>query len=108
MDQALIQLYSQQHGGSIPYYAGFPRYQIGGSFLGGLLRFALPLFKSLGASALQVAANTAQDVVEGDAPIKESIFKHVKREVKRKLDDDSGTIYKQNDRPVTRYKKRRR
>lgn len=98
MDKALIQLYSQQQGGSIPFYAGYSRHQLGGSFLGGLLRFALPLFKSFGTSALKVAANTAEDVVNRKRPLKEAMYSNFKREIKRKAPqfDDSDTIYKQS------------
>lgn len=100
MDKALIHLYSQQVGEGIPFFSGYPRHQVGGSFLGGLLRIALPLLKSFGTSALNVAANTASDVVHNDKNLKESILSNTVREVKRKLPKtvfrEEGSIYKRN------------
>lgn len=72
--------YSQpQSGLGLAVYSGTRR-QLGGSFLSGLARFALPILKKLGGKALGIASRVASDVVTNKQPFKESLKRHAKEE----------------------------
>lgn len=73
-----------QTGGGFSVYTGTRR-QLGGSFLSGLARIALPILKFLGARALNIGKNVATDVVVNKKPFTESIKTHAKDEVKKVL-----------------------
>lgn len=69
-----------QLGSGFAVYSGSRR-QIGGSFLSGLARLALPILKFFGARALNVAKNVASDVILDKQPIKQAIKKRGLQEV---------------------------
>ncbi len=84
MQDEIVDFYSQsQVGGSMPAYAGSRR--VGGGFLGNLMRFALPLLKSVGRRALNVASRTADDMVEGRRSFKDSLMDNAQEEVRSVL-----------------------
>lgn len=57
-----------QTGGGFSVYTGTRR-QVGGSFLSGLARLALPILKFLGARALNIGKNVATDVIVNKKPV---------------------------------------
>ena len=75
--------YSSPQGGGMAVFAGSRR-QLGGSFLSGLARFALPILKFLGGKVANVAGRVVTDVID-KKPILASIKRHGVREVKQTL-----------------------
>jgi len=72
--------YSQpQSGLGLPVFSGTRR-QLGGSFLSGLARFALPILKKLGGKALGVVGRVASDVISDKKPFRESLKRRAKEE----------------------------
>lgn len=79
------EFYSQpQAGGGFSVYSGTRR-QIGGSFLSGLARFALPILKFLGRKALNIGKNVATDVIVDKKPLKQSVETRIVEEAKKTL-----------------------
>ena len=85
MSNPISDFYSQplQTGGGLPVYSGARR-QIGGSFLSGLARFAVPIMKYLAPKALNFAKNTAIDVIHGKS-LKDAALNRGVDEVKTAL-----------------------
>lgn len=75
--------YSTPQAGGLAVFAGSRR-QIGGSFLSGLSRYALPVLKFLGKKVAKVAGNVISDVID-NKPVGESIKKHGLQELKNTL-----------------------
>lgn len=71
MADTIRQFYSapSQNGGNLPVFMGSRR-QVGGSFLSGLARFALPILKNIGGRLFNVAKNVASDVIIDKKPIR--------------------------------------
>lgn len=77
MDEAIKNLYSDQVGGSLPFFAG-GTHQWGGSILGTIARFAFPILKRI----IGVATNTAEDMIEGRKnTFKEALIDNTMKEV---------------------------
>ena len=66
MPNPISDFYSKplQAGNGLSVYSGARR-QLGGSFLSGLSRFAVPIMKYLAPKALNFAKNTMDDVIDG-------------------------------------------
>ena len=80
MDDQVVDFYSSpQIGGSMSYFAGARR---GGGFFSTLARFALPILKNLGGRAINVAAKTATEALDGRRPFKEALVNNTMDEVK--------------------------
>lgn len=86
MSDSVKNFYSSpsQYGGGLPVFTGSRR-QIGGSFLSGLARFAMPILKFLGGRVLNVAKNVANDVIMENKPVKSSLKEHGLNEIKKVL-----------------------
>jgi len=78
MDQSIIEFYSKPQFGSGAgsFYVGQRLPQVGGSFLGGVGRFLLPILKTIGKHVLGIGLHSASDIINKNAPIKDSILKH--------------------------------
>ena len=76
MDDAIIEAYSGQSGGSLPFFAGGVN-QWGGGILGTIARFAFPILKRV----IGTATNTAEDVIVRKNFFKDSIIKNAVSEV---------------------------
>ena len=84
MQDDIVKFYSQsQTGGGMPVYAGATRW--GGGLLSTLARFAMPLLRSFAGRAVNVAAKTASDVIDGRRPIKEALLGNTMDEVRSAL-----------------------
>lgn len=78
-----IDFYSKpQQIGGYPVFRGARR-QIGGSFLSGIARYAIPILKFLGRAALNIAGNTASDVLQGKQSLKDAAIEHGLNEIKQ-------------------------
>lgn len=69
MNNAIASIYSKQIGGELPYFVGNSN-QWGGGILQTIARFAFPILRRLAG----VAADTAEDVIHGRKPFKESLI----------------------------------
>lgn len=67
--------------GPFPVYRGSRRQQMGGSFLSGLARFAMPILKFLAPKVIRVAGNVASDVID-KKPFGASLAHHTGQEIK--------------------------
>ncbi len=84
MQDEIVKFYSQSQSGSgMPVYAGATRW--GGGLLSTLARFAMPLLRSFAGRAVNVAARTASDVIDGRRPIKEALLGNTMDEVRSAL-----------------------
>lgn len=99
--QSLDQFYSvpQIGHGAIPYFKG--THQFGGSFLGGVMRFALPILKNLGRSLLSIAGDTVNDVVIKNKSLKKSLKQNASKELINNLNNPMG-IFQTRKRKSTR------
>jgi len=81
MQDEITAFYSQpETGGGMPVYAGATRW--GGGIFSSLARFALPLLKRFAGRAVNVAAKTASDVIDGRRPIKDALIGNTIEEVR--------------------------
>jgi hypothetical protein len=81
MQEEISTFYSKpQLGSGMPVYAGANRW--GGGFFSTLARFAMPLLRSFAGRAVNVAARTASDVIDGRRPIKEALVGNTLDEVR--------------------------
>lgn len=120
MSESIEKFYSgpsQDGGGAgLPVFTGSRR-QIGGSFLSGLARFALPILKFLGGRLFNVAKNVASDVVIDKRPVRESLKKRGLDEVgnvlrgngrKRRVMVGRGIMHRRGVRKTIRKKTKRK
>ena len=115
MSESLQKFYSapshQQVGGELPVFAGSRR-QIGGSFLSGLARFAIPILRFLAPRALNMAKNVANDVLVENKPILGSLKEHGMHEAGKVLRGEGrkrvlASIRKRKQAPsINKYNKR--
>lgn len=78
-----------QAGGGMGVFAGTRR-QLGGSFLSGLARFALPILKFLAPKVASVASGVASDVIGGQKSLGESIKSRGLQEIERTVKGRTG------------------
>lgn len=84
MNETLVNFYQTGHG--LPVFAGSLRnHQTGSGFIGGVLRMALPLLKTVGSHLLNIASGTAQDFIHGEKPLLDSVVSNTIAEVKKSL-----------------------
>ncbi len=88
-----------QAGGGLPVYVGARR-QIGGGFLSGLARFAVPIIKYLAPKALNFAANTINDVVVDGKSLKSAALARGMNEIK-------SAVKRKNPRPAINKRRKR-
>jgi len=79
-DDPIALAYSQRGHGSLPYFVGK---QYGGGWLRSLARIAFPIIKKAVGFAGNVAANTADDLIENRRSIGDSIKTHALNEAGR-------------------------
>ena len=89
MSAIMRDFYSTPQAGGMAVFTGSRR-QLGGSFLSGLARFALPVLKFLGGKAMNVAGRVATDVIENKVPIRQAVKTHTVREFKDTLKRGRG------------------
>ena len=80
VDDPIAQVYSQKGAGALPYFVGK---QYGAGWLRSLARIAFPIIKKAVGFAGNVAANTAEDIIENKRAIGDSIKANVMDEVGR-------------------------
>lgn len=81
VNDTIRDFYSQpQTGNGLAVFSGSRR-QMGGSFLSGLARYALPVLKFLGGKALNIASNVAADVITDKKPLGQSLKRRAKEEI---------------------------
>jgi hypothetical protein len=96
MQEEITAFYSRpQMGSGMPVYAGANRW--GGGFFSTLARFAMPLLKSFAGRAVNVAARTASDVIEGRRPIKEALVGNTLDEVRTAIRNRQNSINKEGE-----------
>ena len=74
MDPQIVKVYSQI-GGDLPYFIGK---QYGAGWLSSIGKYAFPIIKRL----INVASNTAEDVLVKDRPVLSALKEHAIKEVK--------------------------
>lgn len=96
--------YSEPHqsGAGFTVFSGTRR-QVGGSFLSGLSRFALPILKFIGSKVFNVAKGVASDVVIDRKPIGQSLKKRTIQEVT----DTVSKSFSSRKRPSTKKQRGR-
>jgi hypothetical protein len=100
MQDEIAVFYSRpQIGGGMPVYAGATRW--GGGIFSSLARFALPLLKSFAGRAVNVAAKTASDVLDGRRPIKEALIGNTIDEVRSAIHNRQNFINKEGEGIIT-------
>jgi len=92
-----------QHGAGFAVYSGTRR-QVGGSFLSGLARVALPILKFFAPKALNVVKNVASDVILDKKPLGASIKNRGMQEVSNTI----GRVVKRPARYINKTPKRRK
>ena len=81
MSDPIKDFYSGQSGNGLPVYVGSRR-QVGGGFLSGLARMAVPIIKYLAPKAANFARNTLSDVVMDGKSFKEAAMTQGVNEVR--------------------------
>lgn len=102
MNKALIDIYSSQLGGELPYFTGNPN-QWGGGILQTLARFAFPILKRLAG----VAAHTAEDILFDNKSFKDSLIDNTMGEVSKIFTGNTATKRKRRTSSINRSKKSR-
>lgn len=91
MDAIAVEYSKQSGGGTLPYFQGK---QHGSGWVRSIGRFAFPIVKSVLGLAGNVAANTAQDLLENKKDLKTSLkdnaLNEARRLIKRKLGSSSS------------------
>ena len=97
MDSTLTAIYQEGEGG-LPVFAG--SYSQGGAgFLGNLFKIALPILKTAGKHAVNIASSTAHDVLDDKDTIGDALIKNSIKEVRQAFNPQKRSIPRKRPRP---------
>ena len=116
MDSALYSMFSspQQQGSGLPVFSGARRHLTGGGFFGTLMRYAIPVLKSIGTRALGAASRGANQYISGSKKLAPAMLDEFGGEAMdfvqegiKNFSSSSGKKRKRPPPPPTRTKSKR-
>lgn len=99
MEANIVEFYSRPQYGEGGFFVGQRTPQIGGSFIGGVGRFLIPILKTVGKNLLGIGAKTADDVLSRNVPLKKALLKNT-------TDQLDSFINNNNKRPPTKRRRK--
>jgi hypothetical protein len=105
----IAKIYSISHqsgaGGTLPYFVGK---QYGGGWLQTLARIAFPILRTAVGAAGNIAANTAEDLIEKRKTFTESLKDNALGEASKLFTQGGGTTLKRKSHPATSINSRKK
>ncbi len=107
MNEEIVNVHSAPLGG-LPVFRGARGSQTGGGFFSGLARFTLPILKTVGKHALNVAKKSAVDVIQGRRGIKDALMSHGLSEVRDVINSPAQQQQQQQQQQQPQKRRRRK